>query len=77
MTEILEKNLPQTIQNLDLVLLSAYNKYFAYPKQNCLRQMIFHNKYGINKVVRRFGGRIYIKVSEFKKLIEEQNSISA
>ena len=73
MTQIYEKELLQTIQGLDLVLLSDWNKFFSYPKQACLRQMIFHDRYNINKAVRRFGGRIYIKVSEFKKLIEEAN----
>lgn len=71
--ELQNAKLPQTIQNLDLVLVSEWNNYFEYPRLNSFRQMIFHNKYGINKCIRHIGGRIYVKVTEFFKWLEEQS----
>lgn len=66
--------LPQTIQNLDLVLVSEWNKYFEYPRVQSFRQMIFFNRYGIEKCVRKIGGRVYIKVKDFFEWLEEQNN---
>ena len=73
-SELQNAKLPQTIQNMDLVLVSEWNNYFEYPRLNSFRQMIFHNKYGIDKCIRRIGGRIYVKVAEFFKWLEEQNN---
>lgn len=65
--------IPETVQNIGMIPLAQWNKYYAYPTSGTLRQMIFHNKYGINKIVARIGGRIYIKVADFFAWLEEQD----
>lgn len=69
--------IPETVQNIGMIPLAQWNKYFAYPKTGTLRQMIFHNQYGINKIVMRIGGRIYIKVAEFFEWLNEQDKKEA
>lgn len=73
------QNLPEQIRNMDMCLLSDWNKYFEYPKCATFRQMIFHSQYnnkynGIDKTVRRIGNRIYIKISAFFEWLDRQNS---
>lgn len=65
--------IPETVQNIGMIPLAQWNKYFAYPSSGTLRQMIFHNKYGINKIVTKLGGRIYIKVADFFNWLNEQD----
>ncbi len=69
-------NLPEQIRNMDMCLLSDWNKYFEYPRVASFRQMLFYaDKYnGIEKVVRKIGGRIYIKISAFFKWLDEQTA---
>ena len=70
--ELFEKSeLPQTIQNMGLVLLKDWNEYFRYPTVGSMRQMIFHNKHNIRKAICKFGGRVYVKVPEFFNLFEQ------
>ena len=60
----------------DLIPVTEWNKYFAYPKLGALRQLIFYqNTNGFNKVLRRLGNtnRIYIKTSAFFEWVEETN----
>lgn len=60
---------------LDLVPLSRFNEYYDYPTIGALRQLLFYNTNGFeDKVIRRVGKRIYIKISEFKSWIEETNN---
>lgn len=71
------ENLPEQIQNMDMCLLSDWNKYFQYPKLNSFRQMLFHNKYngkyvGLDKTVRKIGSRIFIKISTFFEWLDNQ-----
>ena len=67
------KNVPEQILNMDMCLLSDWNKYFEYPKINSFRQMIFHSqcsdKYDeIYKTTVKIGNRIYIKISSFSNI---------
>ena len=66
-----EKILEQT---LDLVPLSKFNDYFKYPSVGSLRQLNFYNTYGFaDKVIRKVGKRMYVKISALKSWIEETN----
>lgn len=72
--------LPEQIRNMDMVLLSDWNKYFAYPKLDSFRQMIWQSKNapvdkynGLHKVTRNLAGRVYVKVSAFFEWLENQN----
>lgn len=77
-------HLPEQIRNMDLLLLSDWNKYFAYPKIPSFRQMLFHSKVAaengqikynnIYKVAKTIAGRTYIKISEFFEWLEEQEN---
>lgn len=58
---------------IDLIPLSLWNKYFAYPTVSTLRHLVFTNKNNFNKVTRRIANRIYIKVSDFNEWVEETN----
>lgn len=61
--------------NLDLVPLSRYNDFYPYPSVGALRQLLFYNTNGFaDKVIRRIGKRLYIKISAFKAWVEETNS---
>ena len=63
-----------TENNLDLVPLSCFNEYFQYPSVGALRQLLFYNTNGFkDKVVRRIGKRIYVKISALKSWVEETN----
>lgn len=69
-------SIPDSVQNVGIIPLSKWNQYYAYPKVGTLRQMIFHQKYGIEKVVIRIGGRVYLKVADFFKWLKEQDKTS-
>lgn len=76
-------NLPEQIRNIDLLLLSDWNKYFAYPKIPSFRPMLFHSKVAaengqvkyndIYKVAKNIAGRTYIKISAFFEWLEAQD----
>ena len=58
----------------ELILVTDWEKYYSYPKLGTLRALIFNaDKNGFNKVIRRIGGRILIKVSAYFDWVEEQN----
>ena len=60
--------------NLDLVPLSRYNDFYPYPSVGALRQLLFHNTNGFaDKVIRRIGKRLYVKISAFKAWVETNN----
>ena len=59
---------------LDLLPLSRFNDYYDYPSVGSLRQLNFYNTCGFtDKVIRRIGKRIYIKVSALREWVEETN----
>lgn len=76
------ENLPDNIKNMGLVPLSQWNKYFAYPKTQSLRQLIFRDrnpvttsdKTGVSRTLKYIGSRVYVDYAEFFKWIEEQNT---
>lgn len=68
------KELSLSQQGLDLIPLSQWNEYYDFPTVNALRQLAFRNTDNINKCIRKIGGRLYIKISEFLQWVEEVNS---
>lgn len=55
----------------DLIPLSKWNDHFEYPTTAALRQLVFYNTNDFtNKVIRKIGKRIYIKVSAFFEWVE-------
>lgn len=67
-----KKDLKQT---LDLVPLSKFNDYYDYPTVGSLRQLQFYNTYGFaDKVLRKIGKRIYVKISALTEWVEESNN---
>lgn len=69
-----ELEIPQTMKNMDLILLRDFNKYFKYPSIGTLRQFYHYKKYGFEKCVKKIGGRIYIKISELIQWFDKQES---
>lgn len=64
-------------RNKELISLVEWNKYFSYPSYGYLRQIISNaDKNGFNKVIRRIGKRIYLKVDAFFEWVDEQNGIT-
>lgn len=62
-------------ENLEIIPLSKWNNFYPYPTVGTLRQLLFHNKNGFEKVVCRVGGRrIYIKVKEFFEWAKKDNN---
>lgn len=58
----------------ELIPVSEYNNVFPYPKIGALRQLIFHDPDNfVEKVVRKIGKRLYIKVPAFFEWVEETN----
>ena len=54
-----------------LIPLSKWNDHFEYPTTAALRQLVFYNTNDFaNKVIRKIGKRIYIKVSAFFEWVE-------
>lgn len=61
-------------KELELIPLSRWNDFYKYPSVLAIRQLVFYNTSNFNnKVIRKIGKRIYIKVSEFFKWVEETN----
>ncbi len=59
---------------LDLVPLSRFSDFFPAISVGSLRQLVFYNTHGFaDKVIRRIGSRIYVKISAFQEWIEETN----
>lgn len=72
--EILEQKTANNVMQ-ELIPVSKWNVYYDYPTVGALRQLIFYkDKNGFNKVVRIVGKRLYIKVSEFFKWVEDTNN---
>ena len=69
-----EQTTTETTTLTDLIPLSKWNDYYQFPSVGAIRQYVFRaNTNGFDKVIRRIGRKIYIKVSEFTKWIEESN----
>ena len=61
-------------QDLDLIPMSKFNDYYDYPSVGSLRQLNFYNTYGFtDKVIRKIGKRIYVKISALRDWVEESN----
>ena len=61
-------------QNLEMIPLSKWNEFYPYPKVGTLRQLLFYNTNGFEKVICRIGkSRIYIKVAEFWEWAKKGN----
>lgn len=59
-----------------LILVTDWNKYFAYPTLGALRALIFNQeKNGFNKVVRRINSRVMIHVDAYYNWVEEINGM--
>jgi len=72
MTKI--KNLKSTVKLMDLVPLSRFQDYYDFPSVAALRNLQFCNTFGFaDKVIRRVGKRIYVKISALEEWIEETN----
>lgn len=65
-------HLPEQIRQSGLLRLSDFDKYFSIFTPKTLQQFDFHNKYGFKKVTTRICGRVFIKLDEFQKWLEEQ-----
>ncbi len=58
----------------ELIPVSEFNNFYAYPTVGALRQLIFYNTDDfVDKVVRRIGKRLYVKVPAFFELVEQLN----
>ncbi len=69
------KNLKSTVKLIDLVPLSRFQDYYDFPSVGALRNLQFYNTFGFaDKVIRRVGKRIYVKISALEEWIEETNS---
>jgi len=63
----------QLFDSLELVPLSKFNKYYAYPTIGALRQFRFKNTNNFNnKVIKRIQGRLYINVSNLFEWMNAQ-----
>lgn len=61
-----------TSKLMDLVPLSRFQDYYDFPSTGALRQLQFHNTHGFaDKVIRKVGKRIYVKISALEAWIEE------
>ena len=64
-------------QNQDLIPISKWNDFYAYPTVGALRQLVFYDRNNFcNKVVRRIGKRMYIKVSAFNEWVESNQGVA-
>ena len=77
MTNELEQVTTTTTQTPELIPVSRWNDFFPYPSVGSLRQYIFYaHQNGFNKVLRRLGKRLYIKVSAFNEWVETTGQVA-
>lgn len=58
----------------ELIPVSEFNNFYAYPSVGALRQLIFYNTDDfVDKVIRRIGKRLYVKVPAFFEWVEQSN----
>lgn len=58
----------------ELIPVSEFNNVYQWPSTGALRQLIFYNTDNfVEKVVRKIGKRLYIKVPAFFEWVEETN----
>ena len=68
MTEQTQTTIPE------LIPVSEFNLFFAYPTIGSLRQLIFYDTDNfVEKVIRRIGKRLYVKVPAFFEWVEQSN----
>ena len=62
----------------ELIPVSEFNNVYQWPSTGALRQLIFYNTDNfVEKVVRKIGKRLYIKVPAFFEWVEETNRKAA
>lgn len=62
-------------ENKKLIAVSQWNRYHDFPTVGALRNLIFFSdKNGIDKCVRKIGGRLYIEESAFFEWVDERSS---
>jgi len=54
-----------------LIPVTAWNEYHPWPSEAGLRHLIFQNKNGFNKVVRRVGRRCVIDERAFFEFVDQ------
>ena len=60
--------------NKNLIPVSKWNQYHDFPTVAALRNMLFFAKdNGIEKCIRKIGGRLYIEESAFFEWVEERS----
>ena len=58
----------------NLIAVSQWNKYHDFPTVGALRNLIFFaDKNGIDKCIRKIGGRLYIEESAFFEWVDERS----
>lgn len=65
-------NLKENVQTTEYYTVSQFAQMNPAFTQGCLRTLIFNARSnGFDKVIRRIGGRVLIKLSAFNQWIEE------
>ena len=58
----------------NLIPVSKWNQYHDFPTVAALRNLIFFaDRNGINKCIRKIGGRLYIEETAFFEWVEERS----
>ena len=64
----------QNIKKQNLIAVSQWNRYHDFPTVGALRNLIFFaDRNGIDKCVRKIGGRLYIEETAFFEWVEERS----
>ena len=71
-----ETTIPEAVKNVNWIPLYKLDKYFAF-SVGTLRQFYFYKKYGVEKFIKRIGGRLYVKISDFQAWLDEQGKETA
>ena len=59
----------------EFIPLSRFNDFIPFPSVDSIRQLRFYNTKGFNdKVIRKVGKRLYIKVQALLEWIEKSNN---
>ena len=74
-------HLPIEVQNSGLIQLTKLNQYFSAINQGTLRQWIFkaqngNDRYNVLSFVTKIAGRVYVKIPEFLKWLDEQGQVA-
>lgn len=68
----------ENLQMTDYFTVSQFAQMNPAFTTGCLRALIFNARFnGFDKVIRRIGGRVLIKLSAFNQWVEEKNGMEA